>query len=215
MSVQGARRGRPPKTSLEEIVDKAIELMALEPDKALSLNAIAKALNITPMAIYRYARDRDELLEAVADRMLRDLKFDIPDQPWQAQIRYWAFATRDYFLANPALFTIIGWQQHIASAWLSQIATLARILEQTGLADARLADTVQWASTTVMSAIFMEIASKRSGSRVNMSDVEKLPAADADLVRSLMRHLLKKNSRAVFTECVEKMIVTIEASPQI
>jgi AcrR family transcriptional regulator len=212
VSTRATRRGRPPKTSLEEIVDKAVELMAREPGKDLSLHAIAKAIGITPMAIYRYANDRDELMEAVADRMLRDFKPDIPEQPWQSQIRHWAFATRDYFLANPALFTIIGWQQHIASAWLAQIATLARILAQTGRRDDRLADTVQWVSTTVMSAILMEIASKRSGSRVSMSDVDKLSAEDAELVGSLMRHLLKKNARTVFTECVENMVLTIEVS---
>lgn len=212
MTLPRARRGRPPKTSLDELVDKAIEMLSAEPEKPLSLNALAKAVGITPMAIYRYAADRDELLHEVANRLLQDLKPVIPDEPWPEQLRYWAFATRDYFLSNPALFTIIGWQQHIASAWLSQLAILARILQQSGLTGMALADAVQWVSHTVMGSIYMEIASKRSGSKVALSDIHKLPEDDAALVEDLMQHLWRKNARAVFTDCVERILANLEAS---
>lgn len=187
-----------------------MELMAAQPEEPLSLNGLARAAGITPMAIYRYAADRDELLQAVANRLLQDLKPEIPDRPWPEQLRYWAFATRDYFLRNPALFTILGWQQHIASAWLSQLAILARILQRSGLADADLADSVQWVSNTVMGAIYMEIASKRSGYKVSHVDIEQLPTDDGALVGSLMRHLREKSARSVFSDSLERIVASLE-----
>lgn len=210
MSTAPRKRGRPPKTSFDDLVNKAMELMAAEPDKPLSLHGLAKAVGITPMAIYRYAEDRDELLQEVANRLLQNLKPVMPDQPWPEQLRYWAFSTRDYFLKNPELFTIMGWQQHIASAWLSQLAILARILQQAGLSEAALANTVQWVSNTVMGAIYMEISSKRSGYKVSKTDIYQLPNDEAELVESLMKHLWNKNSKSVFTDCIERVIANLQ-----
>jgi len=206
------RRGRPPKTSLEDLVDKAIELMAAEPDRPLSLNALARAAGITPMAIYRYAADRDELLQAVAERLLGDLNPKIPDADWETQLSAWAFAMRDYFLKNPALFTILGWQQHVARPWLSQLAGLARILQRAGLKGRALADAVQWVSSTIISAVYMEIAARRSGSRVSASDLRSLPEEDAVLMAEVVQHLKQKSARAVFTDCVERILIIIKGS---
>lgn len=212
MSAPRPRRGRPPKTSLEDLVDKAIELMAAEPDKPLSLNALAREAGITPMAIYRYAADRDELLQAVAERLLGDLNPKIPRADWDVQLRAWAFAMRDYFLKNPALFTILGWQQHVARPWLSQLAGLARILQGAGLEGRTLADAVQWVSSTIIAAVYMEIAARRSGSRVSASDLHSLPEEDAALMAEVVQHLERKSARAVFTDCVERILINIKGS---
>ena len=208
------RRGRPPKTSLQDIVDTAVAQLTAEPDKPLSLHRIARALDITPMAIYHYAADRDELLQAVTNHMLQDLQPEVPDQPWPEQLRYWALSLRDYFLDRPALLNLLGWQQHVASAWLSQLAILARILRRAGLAGAPLADTVQWVSNTVMGAIFMEIAGKQSGFKVSKSDIRKLPQEDAVPVLAMMEHLWQKNARTVFAEGVDRIVLAVSAGQQ-
>ena len=206
------KRGRPPKISLDDIVNEALSQLAKEPGKPLSLNALARALGVTPMALYRYVDDRDALLQEIAGRLLHDLNPEIPDAPWQEQLRTWAGVMREYFLANPSLFSVLGWQEHIASAWLSQLATLVSILERTGLQGKDLADTVQWVGSTVMSTIFMEISGQKTGYRLNEADLADMQPNEAERLQALISHLRQKSARSVFNESIERILVNIEVS---
>jgi len=83
------KRGRPAKISLDDIVNEAIKQLAQDPGKPLSLNALARALGVTPMALYRYVDDRDALLQEIAGRLLHDLNPQIPEASWHEQLRIW------------------------------------------------------------------------------------------------------------------------------
>ena len=206
------KRGRPAKISLDDIVNEAITQLAQDPVKPLSLNALARALGVTPMALYRYVDDRDALLQEIAGRLLHDLNPQIPEASWQEQLRTWAAAMRDYFLANPSLFSVLGWQEHIASAWLSQLATLVSILERTGLQGKDLADTVQWVGSTVMSTIFMEISGQKTGYRLNEADLGDMQPSEVERLQALISHLRQKSAFSVFSESIERILVNIEVS---
>lgn len=206
------KRGRPAKISLDDIVNEAITQLAQDPVKPLSLNALARALGVTPMALYRYVDDRDALLQEIAGRLLHDLNPQIPEASWQEQLRTWAAAMRDYFLANPSLFSVLGWQEHIASAWLSQLATLVSILERTGLQGKDLADTVQWVGSTVMSTIFMEISGQKTGYRLNEADLADMQPSEVERLQALISHLRQKSAFSVFSESIERILVNIEVS---
>jgi AcrR family transcriptional regulator len=212
MTAKTLKRGRPAKISLEDIVAKAIEQLSEAPDKPLSMNALAKALDVTPMALYRYVQDRDHLLQAVANQMLSHLAPEIPDAHGSQQLRAWSLAVRDYFLANPGLFGLLGWNEHIATAWWEQLATLTRILKAAGLTHQSLADSVQWVGNSIMGSIYLEIAGQQSGFRLNDNDWQSLSQDDAIAVEDLITHLNRKNARTVFTDGVERIIANIQAS---
>ncbi|MGW8380606.1 TetR/AcrR family transcriptional regulator [Streptomyces sp. ODS28] len=76
------RTGRPPRLSLEAIIEAAQRLLAAEGAEALSMRRLAKELESTPMALYHHVRDKDELLllllEAHAQRIPRP---ELPDDP--------------------------------------------------------------------------------------------------------------------------------------
>lgn len=212
MTAKTLKRGRPAKISLDDIVAKAIELLSADPEKPLSMNALAKALEVTPMALYRYVQDRDHLLQAVANQMLSELAPEIPDADWSQQLRAWSLAVRDYFLANPGLFGLLGWNEHIATAWWGQLATLTRILKAAGLRRQTLADTVQWVGNSIMGSIYLEIAGQQSGYKLNDNDWQSLSQDDAILVEELIDYLNRKNARTVFTDGVERIIANIQTS---
>lgn len=206
----GKRRGRPPKTSREQIIDAAVQLLLDEPMQPLSLHRVARALGVTPMALYGHVADKDTLLQAVAARLLDELDPSIPEADWQEQLRTWARATRRHFLKYPGLLALLGWRHHIASAWLGQVALLARILSRSGLAGAELADAVRWVSSTLMGAIFMEIASRHTGAELSPDDLRELPMADAEVLRELLPHLEQKRSATRFDDDVERVIDSLQ-----
>lgn len=210
MSEPGRARGRPPRTSREQIIDKAVELLLAEPLKPLSIHGLARALGLSPMALYHHVGGKDALLQAVAARLMAELQPQLPEGPWQQQLRAWAVAVRRHFLKYPVLLGLIGWRAHISSAWLAQVALLARILGRAGFADEALADAVQWTSATLFSAVYMEIVGRASGAQLSRADVDRLPEADAALMVALLPHLLPKRAGALFDDHVERVIEALE-----
>jgi TetR/AcrR family transcriptional regulator, tetracycline repressor protein len=209
------RRGRPPRTSRERIIDKAVELLQQEPDQPLSMHALARALELSPMALYGHVQDKDSLLQAVAARLLGELKPRIPEGSWQQQLRAWALATRRHFLRYPMLPGLLGWRGHIAAAWLAQLALLARMLARAGFEGEALADAMQWSSAMVVGAISMEISGRRDGVRLNRSDLAALQPADAEMLATLLPHLLKKRAAASFSAHIDYLVDALEARSRV
>jgi AcrR family transcriptional regulator len=201
-----ARRGRPARLSRQQVIAAAVALVVDGSGEPFSIHRLARALAVTPMAIYRHVENKDELMQAVAQQLMQDFRPQIPEADWPEQLRSWAAAIRAHFLARPALFAILGWKEHIAAAWLQQIAVLARILAGTGLENRELADAVQWAANTVMGHIYFELSGRQSGYRLNVSDMSMLSPEDAILVNGIMKHLVGKKADSVFSDTVERAI---------
>jgi AcrR family transcriptional regulator len=204
-----ARRGRPARLSRDQVVAAAVGLVVDGSGEPFSIHRLARALEVTPMAIYRHVGNKDELMQAVAQQLMADFRPQIPEAEWPEQLRAWAFAARDHFLGRPALFGILGWKEHIAAAWLQQIAVLARIIAGTGMENRELADAVQWAANTVIGHIYLEVSGRQSGYRINAGDMSMLSLEDALLVKGIMKHLGRKKADTVFSDTVERAIESL------
>lgn len=64
--------------SRERVVDAAEALVVDEGFDRLSLRTLAQRLGVAPMTLYRYVGTKEELLGALADRMLEDLEIRPP-----------------------------------------------------------------------------------------------------------------------------------------
>jgi AcrR family transcriptional regulator len=206
-----AKRGRPARLSREQIIATAVAMLLEGTAEGFSIHRLARALEVTPMAIYRHVDHKDDLMQAVAVELLERFQPRIPDADWQDQLRAWARQTRRHFLAHPAFFSILGWQQHIASAWLRQVAVLTRIIAKTGLEDRELAHAVRWTANTLMGAVYFEISGRRSGYQVSPGDIEQLDGEDEALIRGIMEHLLGERAGTVFADCAERVIEALGA----
>ena len=106
------RRGRPPRATPEQIVDAAVALVVAEPDEPLTMARVANAVGLTPMALYRHFKDRDELMDAVVGRILLERNAAIPREgPWQDQLRAWVLGGLDYLVPCAQVVQVVlrGW----------------------------------------------------------------------------------------------------------
>jgi len=208
-----AKRGRPPRTSKQQIVDTAIRLLTEQPETSLSLQQLAHEIGITPMAIYRHVRDKDELLQLTTQKLLEGLKPEIPyDEPWQTQLEIWAHATRHHFLRYPALLRIIGWRNNISRAWLHHFAVLVRILRQAQLEDPALAEAALWTSKVTMGMIEMEIMARvpETDWTLTQLDPHALEDIESDELKRVWPHLLRQPFRKQFDDSIRHMIRAVE-----
>jgi AcrR family transcriptional regulator len=131
MSVQGKRRGRPPKIDRSAIAVAVSEVGSDE----LTMKRVADHLGVSIAGLYRYVNGRDELLQLAAEQALVRLRTPVErGQHWATWLREWAHYERQQFLDNRELFmhvslsTVVGYE-HV----LDLIANAVQILEEKGL----------------------------------------------------------------------------------
>jgi AcrR family transcriptional regulator len=161
-SISAAKRprasGRPPKTSQQAIIACAIEILEKEPGAGVSLNRIAKTMNISPMSIYNYFDTRDKLLQALSSHLLADLQLPTDvDAPWQQRIKGWATAVRAHFKRVPYLIELLVWESNMSTAWLRHYLMINDVLRKAGLRGDALTQATVWVAQTIMSSIHTEL----------------------------------------------------------
>jgi len=208
----GARRGRPPRATPEQIVDAAVALVLAEPTEPLTMARVANSVGLTPMALYRHFKDRDELMDAVVGQILMERNAAIPREgPWQDQLRAWVLGGLEYLVPCAQIVQVVF--AGGSSRWLHDAATLARILEQAGFTDDDdVADMQVWIALSVGGYVMAE-AARRKGP--NMSETYAALAHLAPEDADRMARLIPKIERAfdqMHERFADRLIQTVEAA---
>ena len=97
------------RLSREVLVDACIRIADREGPDAVTLRRLGSELGVDPTAVYRHFRDKDELLVAMADRLLRDvLEGFVATGSWRADLRDLALRARRTYLAHPRLAALVA-----------------------------------------------------------------------------------------------------------
>lgn len=98
-----------PKVRLDrgKVLAAALALIDSEGLEALTMRRLGQVLGRDPMALYRYAANRAELLDGVTEVVLDRLDIDSADPQWQEQLRSVAHSLRNLALAHPNTVTLL------------------------------------------------------------------------------------------------------------
>ena len=90
---RGRPRGRPPRISLEQVLDAAASL-----GSSLSMRAVARELGVGVSSLYYYVQSREELVTLVAERVMEQLRLEL-DHPrnWRPGVLRSGYALRLLF----------------------------------------------------------------------------------------------------------------------
>jgi TetR/AcrR family transcriptional regulator, tetracycline repressor protein len=108
---RGSRPGR--GLSLDRIVTATLELVDERGIGAASMRAVSSRLGVRSMSLYRYVRDRDELFDAVVERIVNELADDPevqlrPVNGWRPYLTGMAHGVRRYARAHPHAFPLVA-----------------------------------------------------------------------------------------------------------
>ena len=93
----------------EEILDAAIEILRERGLDAVSMRSVAGRLGVSPVPLYSRVGNKNALLDAVAERLLRDLApAASADEPWSSYATRWARALRSRLRQAPDARLILG-----------------------------------------------------------------------------------------------------------
>ncbi|WP_441960168.1 TetR/AcrR family transcriptional regulator [Mycolicibacterium houstonense] len=106
----GRRRRERGSISVDEILRGAFELADEESIDQLSMPQLARHLDVGVTSIYWYFRRKDELLDAMTERVLDDYDFSvlaIDPGTWRESLRAHAHRMREMFTRNPIVCDLI------------------------------------------------------------------------------------------------------------
>ena len=135
------RRSRPGRgLSLDRIVTTTLELVDEEGIGAATMRAVSSRLGVRSMSLYRYVQDRDELFDAVVERIVDELADDPevqlrPVDGWRPYLAGMAHGVRRYARAHPHAFPLVATRPP-AAPWVNPPLRSLRWVEAmlTGLA---------------------------------------------------------------------------------
>jgi AcrR family transcriptional regulator len=99
--------GRRPLISLESIVAASMAIADADGLNALTMQAVARRLGVTAMALYRHVRDKAELLDRVVEALLTEFPLPADDLPWDERLRTVGRSIRDVARRHPAVFPLL------------------------------------------------------------------------------------------------------------
>jgi AcrR family transcriptional regulator len=106
MSSTARVRSRRPRGSLSrELILDAAEEVAQPGFEALTLRAVAARLEAAPMALYRHFATKEELINALLDRVLGRFVAEPPSDDWVDDLRHFARAHRQLLDQHPWALT--------------------------------------------------------------------------------------------------------------
>jgi AcrR family transcriptional regulator len=100
-------RARRPRLSREVVLTTALALVDAEGMEALTMRRLGNELGRDPMGLYRYARNRGDLLDGITELVLDQLVIPTVGGHWQAQLRSTAHDFRALALAHPHVVPLL------------------------------------------------------------------------------------------------------------
>lgn len=173
------RPGPAPRLSREQLVDTAVRLVDEGGFEALSLRALARALQVTPMALYRYVESSDELSAMVIDRLVeaKARELELPAD-WRAALHTFATALAGLVGEHPALLQAYAHGAVGTPTGLAFAERLLTRLQDAGLPMAAIADAYAAVHTLALGHALVSQERPAATSPVDV-DMSELPAMSA------------------------------------
>jgi TetR/AcrR family tetracycline transcriptional repressor len=182
-----------------------------DPEVPLTMARAADAVGASPMSLYRYFADKEDLVQAVTRHVMSGPWIAVlPDAPWQERLRAWMASVYDQAVQHPQLFQMAASGE--STAWLPLAAHLAAILEDAGFTDDReLAEVVLGvASTTLGQAVLASAAREEMSLPRLYSAIGHLTAEEASRAARLVPHLAALSGLS-FTIVIDMTITALAA----
>ncbi len=206
----GDRPERQP-LSRDAIVDAAIAHVDESGLQALTMRGLGQRLGVEGMSLYRHVNGREDLLDAVVERLVRRLHREsrddlLPADGWQGYLQWLAHAVRDLAHEHPHVFPLIA-TRHPAAPWIRPPLRSLDVMEDflvaligRGFSERAAVAAYRAFSSFLLGHLLLEVTS-RGASTVPVEEVldegdAEVPVVDVDLsdypVTARLRPLLSQ-----------------------
>jgi AcrR family transcriptional regulator len=167
------KAGRSTRSRLSEsqIVAVAARLLDRSGVERFTMSSLGEALDVTPMAVYRYFDDRQAIIQAAVERVLAELAASRPDGEPVAEVTSWMRCVRAQMLAHPWVPMLLGDEQRLSQAWVNVLDWLLSALQRCGLTSADSGRELVRISRTTLGVVIQELRVPLSATPAQTRDV--------------------------------------------
>jgi len=185
---QEASSIRTPLTQ-ERIVDAAVEFIDDFGLPGLSMRRLGTRLGVEAMSLYRYVPGREQLLDAVVERIIDQMEADPdvlegPEHGWQDYLQRLAHGIRRVALAHPKAFPLVA-SRPAEAPWLRPplrslrwVEAFLQGLAREGFSDQAAVEAYRAFTSFLLGHLLLEVAALGA-------DLGPLDVVDEDVDRSL------------------------------
>jgi len=215
--MSGGRARRPAgrqQLDREVIVSAAIDLAAT--GETITFRALGSALGTDPTAVYRHFRDKEELMQAVVDRLIAAMLDQLDhDAPWRDQLREGALRSMDIFAAHPRVGIEASATATGGPGELRAINWILTQLERSGLAKDQIVRFYAAYSSYVLAAsaaLSQQYLSENETGRTSrwVGDLRAVDASRLPALAALLPELVALADRDVYVTGIEVFLDSIE-----
>jgi AcrR family transcriptional regulator len=125
--------GRTEPLTRELIVEVALARAVADGFESLSTRRLADDLGVTPMALYRHVRNKDEIVDAVVDALLRTVAAPrAARSDWRGWLEEQARSLRGLFQRHPIAVEAFARRPVTTPVALARLASAVGVLQEAG-----------------------------------------------------------------------------------
>jgi AcrR family transcriptional regulator len=183
--------GRNPQISREAVLAAALRLADEQGLEAVTMHAVAKALHVTPMALYRHVDDKNALLDGLVELLLTEYpSAGATDIPWDERLIALATGIRDTARRHPAAFPLLLTRPAVTPAARTvrdavQAALREGALREGALREGALPEAAVVQAERLISTAVLGFAVSEATGRFRQHDQAVIDADFAELLRWL------------------------------
>jgi AcrR family transcriptional regulator len=185
----------------EDVIDAAAALVADQGYAGLTMRALAQRCGVPTMTLYRHVRDKEELLGALADRVLGQLEL-------AAVFR----SVHDLLLAHPDIALVAGRQPVAGQAAYRGAEIVLNALRRAGIEGEDTASAFATLFAFTLGFVQQQLMSSAPGSLARRQAVlERLPLDDYDNLSRLGAVFLLRSTDRHFEDGLNLIIRGLES----
>jgi TetR/AcrR family tetracycline transcriptional repressor len=202
------RRGRPAKLSRSAIFAAAIALIDRDGPSALTMRALATALGVEAMSLYRHVAGKDALLDGVAEQLMSEIEPRGASADWTVAVHGFASSVRGLARNHPQAFTLVGLRALDSASALQPVEDLLASLRGAGFTRQRAVAAYRVVAAYTRGYVLSEIAGFAFS-----EDVASLArrAGRFPTIRALSRQLAQAPTNTSFRAGLETIINGLRA----
>jgi TetR/AcrR family transcriptional regulator, tetracycline repressor protein len=126
-------RARWGSISRDQVVKAALKVVEGGGYEQMTIRSLAATLGVSPMALYRHVRDKDDLLDEVVDRLLaKAWRPHGSEDDWRAWVAEAADRLRRFLVAEPAGLHVYLRHPVVSPAAIARMEAMMRVLGRSG-----------------------------------------------------------------------------------
>jgi AcrR family transcriptional regulator len=142
--------GRAAQIGRTAILESALEIADDQGLDAVTMHAVAKRLQVTPMALYRHVANKAALLDGLVELLLTEFPLPAPELPWDERLTALAARIRATARRHPGVFTLLLSRPTVTQAAVHVRDAIHQALREAGVPETDLGRIERLLSTAIL-----------------------------------------------------------------